>query len=210
MKVGIICSSGGSVIHYAAEIWRGLGRDLDCFIVTDRLCGAENGLNLTRKHFRINETVSEKFSKQSAQWFVENEVKSCLLLFSRIISSELYGVIDTVNIHPSLLPAYKGFKAVERAFNSGDQILGATLHKANDDVDNGPILAQACNEMTGVDLLTDWHRVSFAQKVYLTLVWLELVRNPVQSSVLLRLDTARAFDDFINKEGIIWKPLPVK
>lgn len=209
MKVGIICSSGGSVIRYAADIWRGLGKDIECYLVTDRYCGAQSCLNFSHNHIQINESNSEVFSKKSSQWFVENDVTSCLLLFSRIVSKELFNVIDTVNIHPSFLPAYKGFKAVERAFFSSNAILGATLHKANDDVDGGPILAQACNNMASIELLSEWHRVSFAQKVYLTLVWFESVGNSARSLKPLCSDTALAFEHFIHNEGIIWKPLNI-
>lgn len=47
-----------------------------------------------------------------------------------------------VNTHPSLLPAFKGWHAVEEAFAAGVTVTGCTVHLARLDVDEGPILAQ--------------------------------------------------------------------
>jgi len=47
-----------------------------------------------------------------------------------------------VNTHPALLPAFKGWHAVEEAFAAGVKVTGCTVHYARLDVDDGPILAQ--------------------------------------------------------------------
>jgi phosphoribosylglycinamide formyltransferase 1 len=48
-----------------------------------------------------------------------------------------------INIHPSLLPAYKGLHTHERALADGATRHGATVHFVRHDVDSGPIIAQA-------------------------------------------------------------------
>ena len=48
-----------------------------------------------------------------------------------------------INIHPSLLPAYKGLHTHERALADGVKIHGCTVHFVRHDVDSGPIIAQA-------------------------------------------------------------------
>jgi len=47
-----------------------------------------------------------------------------------------------VNTHPALLPAFKGWHAVEDALNAGVNVTGWTAHFATLEVDDGPILAQ--------------------------------------------------------------------
>ena len=48
-----------------------------------------------------------------------------------------------INIHPSLLPAYKGLHTHERALADGARRHGCTVHLVRSDVDSGPIIAQA-------------------------------------------------------------------
>ncbi|VAW12938.1 Phosphoribosylglycinamide formyltransferase [hydrothermal vent metagenome] len=48
-----------------------------------------------------------------------------------------------LNIHPSLLPAYKGLNTHERAISDGVSITGCTVHIVREAMDEGPILAQA-------------------------------------------------------------------
>ena len=47
-----------------------------------------------------------------------------------------------VNIHPALLPSFKGAHAIQDAFEYGVKVTGVTVHFANSDYDCGPIIAQ--------------------------------------------------------------------
>ncbi len=49
---------------------------------------------------------------------------------------------QVLNTHPSLLPAFPGWKAVEAALEAGAEVTGCTVHVVIADVDAGPILAQ--------------------------------------------------------------------
>jgi len=48
-----------------------------------------------------------------------------------------------VNVHPSLLPAFTGLHTHRRAIEAGCKLAGATVHFVTDDLDHGPIIAQA-------------------------------------------------------------------
>lgn len=48
-----------------------------------------------------------------------------------------------VNIHPSLLPKYKGLNTHQRALDAGDHVHGATVHYVTAELDDGPIILQA-------------------------------------------------------------------
>lgn len=47
-----------------------------------------------------------------------------------------------INVHPSLLPAFPGLRAIEQAIEHGVRVMGATVHFVDEDVDSGPIIAQ--------------------------------------------------------------------
>ena len=62
-----------------------------------------------------------------------------------------------VNTHPALLPAFKGWHAVEDAFAAGVKVTGCTVHFARLDVDDGPILAQEAVPVLPDDTVESLH-----------------------------------------------------
>ena len=47
-----------------------------------------------------------------------------------------------INIHPSLLPKYKGLDVIRRAMDNGDKVTGCTVHMVTEELDSGKILMQ--------------------------------------------------------------------
>jgi Folate-dependent phosphoribosylglycinamide formyltransferase PurN len=47
-----------------------------------------------------------------------------------------------INIHPSLLPKFSGLEAIPRAYESGDEVTGVTIHYIDEGVDTGPVIKQ--------------------------------------------------------------------
>ena len=47
-----------------------------------------------------------------------------------------------VNVHPSLLPAFPGVRAIEQALDYGVRVMGVTVHFVDEEVDSGPIILQ--------------------------------------------------------------------
>tara|TARA_B110000208_G_scaffold27573_1_gene36022 strand:+ start:609 stop:1205 length:597 start_codon:yes stop_codon:yes gene_type:complete len=69
----------------------------------------------------------------------------CLAGFMRILSPEFMAKWDgrMLNIHPSLLPKYRGLHTHQRAIDAGDEYHGCTVHEVTAELDGGPILGQA-------------------------------------------------------------------
>ncbi len=77
----------------------------------------------------------------------------CLAGFMRILSKELVHCYKgrILNIHPSLLPSFKGLNAQKQALEYGVKISGCTVHFIDEDVDTGPIIIQAPVEVKEYD-----------------------------------------------------------
>ncbi|MCB1334353.1 MAG: phosphoribosylglycinamide formyltransferase [Roseivivax sp.] len=69
----------------------------------------------------------------------------CLAGFMRILTPDFVGRWQgrMLNIHPSLLPKYKGLHTHQRALEAGDAEHGCTVHEVTPALDDGPILGQA-------------------------------------------------------------------
>ena len=88
----------------------------------------------------------EKFDSKIVKTLQEYDVEWVIMAgWMRIATKVLIDAFPNqiINIHPSLLPSFKGIKAVEKALNSGVKITGCTVHLVDVEVDNGPILMQA-------------------------------------------------------------------
>jgi phosphoribosylglycinamide formyltransferase-1 len=64
--------------------------------------------------------------------------------FGTVLDQAVFDAFEgrILNTHPALLPAHKGWHAVEEALAAGDTVTGCTVHIATIDMDAGPILAQ--------------------------------------------------------------------
>jgi phosphoribosylglycinamide formyltransferase-1 len=62
--------------------------------------------------------------------------------FMRILSGPFVRRFPTMNVHPSLLPAFPGAHAVEAALDWGVKVTGCTVHFVDELVDHGPVIAQ--------------------------------------------------------------------
>ncbi|MGB9133914.1 MAG: phosphoribosylglycinamide formyltransferase [Methanosarcina sp.] len=73
---------------------------------------------------------------------------SLLLLagYFRLLGSEIIEAYRNriLNIHPSLLPAFKGLHAQKQAFEYGVKVAGCTVHFVDEGLDSGPIILQSC------------------------------------------------------------------
>lgn len=66
--------------------------------------------------------------------------------YFRILGNEIIGIYRNrvLNIHPSLLPAFKGLHAQKQAFEYGVKVAGCTVHFVDEGLDSGPIILQKC------------------------------------------------------------------
>jgi len=77
----------------------------------------------------------------------------CLAGFMRLLTAAFVSRWHDrmINIHPSLLPAFKGLDVQQRAIDAGVRFSGCTVHFVRPDMDCGPIIAQAAVPINGDD-----------------------------------------------------------
>ena len=62
--------------------------------------------------------------------------------FMRILTSVFTSQVRAINLHPSLLPAFKGARAIERSFESDEHVCGVSVHWVSEELDAGEIILQ--------------------------------------------------------------------
>ena len=70
--------------------------------------------------------------------------------FMRILTPIFTSTIQSINIHPSLLPQFKGANALQRSFKSDENIVGVTTHYVVQEVDAGEIILQKSFDKRGM------------------------------------------------------------
>ena len=105
--------------------------------------GLKLGNKIMKKVFNFKK--KHKIENQILSVLKEHEIKMiCLAGFMKILSknfiSKFRGKI--LNIHPSLLPKYKGLNTHQRAFNNKEKYSACTVHFVNSRIDSGRIILQ--------------------------------------------------------------------
>ena len=96
-------------------------------------------------HFALD--PNDKPAQEARVWRVIEDTGAELVILARymqVLSPELCRKLDgkAINIHHSLLPGFKGAKPYHQAYEKGVKLVGATAHYINNDLDEGPIIAQ--------------------------------------------------------------------
>ncbi|CTQ54743.1 Phosphoribosylglycinamide formyltransferase [Roseibium album] len=178
MRVGALCSAGGAAFFTAVDmaVSEGLTSYEEIFLVTDRPCGAElQAAERSITFSRIEKTENQDFSRRAGVYLGEAGCRMVLLYFTRLVTSELFQRLPTLNIHPSLLPSFPGFGALSAAVRHKTTFIGATLHLVAEGVDNGPIVAQVASPVLGARSGKELESLSYMHKCYLTLCALDLL-----------------------------------
>lgn len=179
MRIGIIASSSGGAFKAFYKIHKKNNKQHNFFILSDRQCAIldfaqENDI----PHAIIEADTNKEFSKKAKEQFDSwGKVDFIVLFFTRLITKELFDVYPVYNLHPSLLPDFAGFNPIKRALESRVKEVGTTLHKIDESVDGGPIIAQMTLTLKGDETEESLQKVSFVHKVYLLTLLLELYEN---------------------------------
>ncbi|MCX2683548.1 phosphoribosylglycinamide formyltransferase [Campylobacter sp. MIT 21-1685] len=101
----------------------------------------EHGAFLNRQNF--DQVLVQEIQKHKADLTI-------LAGFMRILSPIFTQNIKAINLHPSLLPLFKGANALKESFQSDMKIAGVTVHWVNEELDGGAIISQKAFEKKGL------------------------------------------------------------
>lgn len=169
-RVAVLISGSGTNLQalmdaakendYPAEIALVISNRAEAYgLVRAKNAGIETRM-LSHKDFSSREAFDAKIDEMLGEHAIEYV---CLAGFMRLLSAgfteKWHGRM--LNIHPSLLPAFKGAHAVQDALDAGAKKSGCTVHLVVPEMDAGPILMQA-----EVDILDDDTVESLSNRIH--------------------------------------------
>ncbi len=175
-RLAVFVSGSGTLL--AAMIKDGLPIAL---VLADRECrgieiAKESGIPteiITREKYGFGSQnypfCRDEYTREITEVLLRNDIEIVAMAgFMTVLHKEIFGFYKDkiLNSHPSLLPSFKGEHAVRDALEFGVKMTGTTIHVATEELDNGPILAQASVpvlEGDTVEML--WERIKVVERV---------------------------------------------
>jgi len=169
IRIGVMASGKGSnfeaLVKYTLQ--DNINAEVICLIVNNK---DSNSIKIAEK-YNIDYTLHdhrlykdrESLDKAIVSTLQSHNVDTVVMAgWMRIVSDVLIDSYHNrlINIHPSLLPSFKGKDAIRQAIESGVTITGCTVHVVTKEVDSGEILAQAA-----VPVLVDDDEFSLKQRI---------------------------------------------
>jgi len=152
LKLGIMASGNGSNFEAIAQAIKDgqLAAQIQVLIYNNpEAYAAVRAANLGIPSVLLNHRdykSREDFDRQIVQTLQQYDVEWVIMAgWMRLVTPVLINAFldKIINIHPSLLPSFKGVRAIEQALAAGVKITGCTVHLVCLEVDSGPILIQA-------------------------------------------------------------------
>ena len=171
LKIAILASGEGSNFQELIDLSITNKFDIDIrILITDN---SNAGCILRAEKYNISYKIINRSNYENKKLF-EKEIINTLKKHNielvvmagwmRIMSSEFVYVFKNqiINIHPSLLPAFKGNSAINDALRNGSKITGCSVHYVEAEVDSGSIIMQAALSISDLDNIN-----SITKKIHL-------------------------------------------
>ena len=140
MRLGIMCSGNGTNFENIVTNPICNKHEVVLMIHNTKECGAiARAAKFGIPHIRVPHKDEDKMIELFKAWRVDLII---LAGYMRVIKNPDAFPAPMINIHPSLLPKYKGLNAIEQALDSGDSVTGCTVHYVTEELDGGTIIKQ--------------------------------------------------------------------
>ena len=140
MRLGVMCSGNGTNFENIVTNPLCNKHEVVLMIHNTKKCGAiARAAKWGIPHVR----VAHKDEDQMIKLFEAYRVDLIILAgYMRVLKKPSEFHCPIINVHPSLLPKYKGLNVVERAMEAGETVTGCTVHYVNEELDGGEIIMQ--------------------------------------------------------------------
>ena len=140
MRLGIMCSGNGTNFENIVTNPICNKHEVVLMIHNTKECGAvKRAAKFGIPHVRVPHKDEDKMIELFKAWRVDLII---LAGYMRVIKNPSKFPAPMINVHPSLLPKYKGLNVVERAMEAGETVTGCTVHYVTEELDGGTIIAQ--------------------------------------------------------------------
>ena len=140
MRLGIMCSGNGTNFENIVTNPICNKHEVVLMIHNTKKCGAvARAAKYGIPYVRVPHKDEDKMIELFKVWKVDLIV---LAGYMRVIKNPDAFPAPMINVHPSLLPKYKGLNAVEQAMEAGETVTGCTVHYVTEELDGGTIIAQ--------------------------------------------------------------------
>tara|TARA_Y100001968_G_scaffold167976_1_gene153801 strand:+ start:853 stop:1551 length:699 start_codon:yes stop_codon:yes gene_type:complete len=152
IRIGILASGSGSNFEYIVKSIENnkLNAEISILIVNNPNCLAiHKAINNNIPYVILNHRDCKSRSEHDKLVMKKLEELSVEIVvmagWMRIVGEDLINKFNNrlINIHPSLLPSFKGIDAIQQAIENKVTITGCTVHYVNKEVDSGSIIIQA-------------------------------------------------------------------
>tara|TARA_B100000378_G_scaffold256844_1_gene234833 strand:- start:990 stop:1532 length:543 start_codon:yes stop_codon:yes gene_type:complete len=139
-RLGVMCSGNGTNFQNIVTNQICNHHEVVLMIHNKKKCGAAKRAD---KYGIPHCYVSHKDEDKMIKLFEVYNVDLIVLAgYMRVIKNPSKFPCPIINVHPSLLPKYKGLHAVEQAMEAGEEVTGCTVHYVNEELDGGEIIKQ--------------------------------------------------------------------
>ncbi len=151
MKIGILISGRGSNMTAIVEaVQSGLIPESEVAVVISDKTSAEGLIKAKERGIETLIVCKNGRTREEHDAEIIGELKMrgvelvCLAGYMRLLSKDFVRAFPNkiINIHPSLLPAFKGLNAQRQAIEYGVKLSGCTVHFVDEALDHGAIIAQ--------------------------------------------------------------------
>ena len=133
MRLGVMCSGNGTNFENIITNPLCNKHEVVLMIHNTKQCGAvKRAAKWGIPHVRIPHKDEDKMIEMFKVWNVDLII---LAGYMRVIKNPADLPAPIINVHPSLLPKYKGLNVVERAMEAGDEETGCTVHYVNEEIE---------------------------------------------------------------------------